>query len=254
MDRFASAGGVYFDKDMKPLIDSPAAIKALDNMKAAVKECSPPDVLNFGYDQLRDCEIKGQCFQVVQWTDVPKKGADPTQSSVVGKLGYGLLPGTRIGGKINTRSMMPVGRVLAVTKNSKNPEAAYWVAKYISDDVSHFNVSTPDDGLDPYRYSQLKPKYFTVFKSSADASSYLKTVRGVLEHGFPEIYIPGAAQYEDALDLAVNKVISGQESSAKALGDAAKAWNDITDKLDKQKQTDLWRKALKNYKALGLIK
>jgi multiple sugar transport system substrate-binding protein len=254
MDRFASAGGVYFDKDMKPLIDSPAAIKALDNMKAAVKECSPPDVLNFGYDQLRDCEIKGQCFQVVQWTDVPKKGADPAQSSVVGKLGYSLLPGTMINGKLNTRSMMPVGRVLAVTKNSKNPEAAYWVAKYISDDVSYFNVSTPDDGLDPYRYSQLKPKYFTVFKSTADASAYLKAVRGVLEHGFPEIYIPGAAQYEDALDLAVNKVISGQESSSKALSDAAKAWNDITDKLDKSKQTKLWQQALQNYKALGLIK
>jgi multiple sugar transport system substrate-binding protein len=254
MDRFASAGGVYFDKNMKPLIDSPAAIKALDNMKAAVKECSPPDVLNFGYDQLRDCEIKGQCFQVVQWTDVPKKGADPTQSAVVGKLGYGLLPGTMINGKLNTRSMMPVGRVLAVTKNSKNPEAAYWVAKYISDDVSYFNVSTPDDGLDIYRYSQLKPKYFTVFKSKSDASSYLHAVKGVLEHGFPEPNIPGAAQYEDALDLAVNKVISGQESSPQALGDAAKAWNDITDKLDRKKQTALWQQALKNYKALGLIK
>jgi ABC-type glycerol-3-phosphate transport system substrate-binding protein len=141
-----------------------------------------------------------------------------------------------------------------VTKNSKNPEAAYWVAKYISDDVSYFNVSTPADGLDPYRYSQLKPKYFKVFKSTADAKAYLAAVRGVLEHGFPEIYIPGAAQYEDALDLAVNKVISGQESAPKALADAANAWNDITDKLDRKHQTELWREALKNYKALGLIK
>jgi multiple sugar transport system substrate-binding protein len=254
MDRFASAGGVYFDRNMKPLIDSPAAIKALNNMRDAVKQCSPPDVLNFGYDQLRDCLIKSQCFQVVQWTDVPKKGADPTQSQVHGKLGYGLLPGTRVGGKIVSRSMMPVGRVLAVTKNSKNPEAAYWVAKYISDDVSYFNVSTPADGLDPYRYSQLKPKYFKVFRSTADASAYLAAVRGVLEHGFPEIYIPGAAQYEDALDLAVNKVISGQQSAPQALADAAKSWNDITDKLDKKHQTELWREALKNYKALGLIK
>jgi len=218
-----------------------------------VKTCSPPDVLNFGYDQLRDSLLKNQTLMVVQWSDVPKKGADPTQSQVSGKLGYGLLPGTMVNGKLVTRSMMPVGRVLAIPKNSKHADAAYFMAKYISDDVSRFNVSTPLDGLDPYRYSQLKPQYYKEFKP-ADAQSYLATVKGALEHGYPEIYIPGAAQYEDALDLAVNKAISGQEDPAKALHDAASAWNTITDKLDKKHQTELWRNALTQYKSLGLIK
>jgi multiple sugar transport system substrate-binding protein len=107
--------------------------------------------------------------------------------------------------------------------------------------------------LDPYRYSQLKPQYYKEFKA-ADAKTYLATVKAALEHGFPEIYIPGAAQYEDALDLAVNKAISGQEDPAKALQDAAKAWNDITDKLDRKHQTQLWRAALQQYKSIGLIK
>src|SRR6266498_3968369 len=212
VDRWASSGQVYFDRNMK-----------------------------------------NQTLMVVQWSDVPKKGADPTQSQVVGKLGYGLLPGTIVNGKLNTRSMMPVGRVLAIPKNSKHADAAYFMAKYISDDVSRFNVSTPLDGLDPYRYSQLKPKYYKEFKP-ADAKKYLATVKGALEHGFPEIYIPGAAQYEDALDLAVNKAISGQKNPAAALHDAAKAWNVITDKLDKKHQTALWRNALKQYKSIGLIK
>jgi len=79
-------------------------------------------------------------------------------------------------------------------------------------------------------------------------------LKGALEHVYPEIYIPGAAQYEDALDLAVNKAISGQEDPAKALHDAASAWNTITDKLDKKHQTELWRNALTQYKSLGLIK
>ena len=253
VDRWASSGQVYFDSNMKPQIDSPQAVKALENMVASVKTCSPPDVLNFGYDQLRDSLLKNQTFMVVQWSDVPKKGADPTQSQVVGKLGYSLLPGTIVGGKLVTRSMMPVGRVLAIPKKSKHADAAYFMAKYISDDVSRFNVSTPLDGLDPYRYSQLKPQYYKEFKP-ADAKTYLATVKAALEHGFPEIYIPGAAQYEDALDLAVNKAISGQEDPAKALQDAAKAWNDITDKLDRKHQTQLWRAALQQYKSIGLIK
>jgi multiple sugar transport system substrate-binding protein len=254
VDRWASAGGVYFDANMNPQIDSPAAVKALKNMVTAVKTCAPPDVLNHGYDQLRDALLKNQAFMVVQWTDVPKKGADPTQSDVVGKLGYALLPGTKTGGKIVTRSMMPVGRVLAVAKNSKNPEAAYWLAKYISDDTSKFNVSTPLTGLDPYRYSQLKPSYYKMFKNKTDAQSYLKTVEGALTVGFPEIYIPGAAQYEDALDLAVNKALSGQAQPEAALKDAAKAWDQITEKLDRKHQTELWRNALKTYRELGLVK
>jgi multiple sugar transport system substrate-binding protein len=149
--------------------------------------------------------------------------------------------------------MMPVGRVLAIPKTSKHADAAYFMARYISDTVSRFNVSTPLDGLDPYRYSQLKPQYYKEFTPS-DAKTYLATVRGALEHGFPEIYIPGAAQYEDALDLAVNKAISGQQDPAQALHDAAKAWNAITDKLDRNKQTQLWRNALKQYKSIGLVK
>jgi multiple sugar transport system substrate-binding protein len=253
MDRFAALGGVYFDKNMVPQINSPNAVKALTNMVTAVKTCSPPDVLNYGYDQLRDALIQGNTFMVVQWTDVPKKGADPTQSKVAGKLGYSTLPGYVVNGKLITRSMMPVGRVLAVTKNSKNPDAAYWVAKYLSDDKSLFAVSTPLDGLDPYRYSHLKPAAYKEF-THADAVRYLDTVKKVLTVGFPEIFIPGAAQYEDALGLAVSKAISGEADPKKALDEAAKAWNDITNRLDKGKQTKLWRAALKTYAELGLYK
>jgi multiple sugar transport system substrate-binding protein len=254
MDRFAALGGVYFDRDMKPLINSPAAVKALTNMRNAVKQCAPPDVLNYGYDQLRDGLIQGTVFMVVQWTDVPKKGADPTQSKVVGKLGYAALPGYRVGGKLITRAMMPVGRVLAVTKNSKNPEAAYWVAKFLADDRSLFHVSTPLDGLDPYRFSHLKPAAYDVFKSKADAAAYLQTVKKVLTVGFPEIFIPGAAQYVDALDLAVNKVLAGQAQPQAALDGAAEAWDKITDQLDRKRQTQLWRTALQTYRELGLVK
>lgn len=254
MNRFASAGGVYFDAQMKPQIDTPAAVRALENMKTAVKSCSPPDVLNYGYDQLRDLLINGDGFMVVQWTDVPKKGADPAQSKVVGKLGYSVLPGTRTGGRIVTRSMMPVGRVLAVTKNSKNKDAAAWVAKYLSYDKSLFDVSTALDGLDPYRTSHINPSAYKMFTSKSDAAAYLNTVGRVLKVGFPEIYIPGAAQYEDALDLAVNKVLAGQASPKDALAQAADQWNQITDRLDRKRQVKLWQSALETYAELGLYK
>ena len=57
---------------------------------------APPDVRAYGYDELRDAFLKGTVAMVVQWTDVPKKGADPNQSEIVGKIGVGRVPGWEI--------------------------------------------------------------------------------------------------------------------------------------------------------------
>ncbi|MEW5815578.1 MAG: extracellular solute-binding protein [Spirochaetota bacterium] len=254
VNRWAPYGEPYFDKDMKPQVNSPNAVKALQNMVDSLKN-APPDVLGYGYDELRDAFIKNTVAMVVQWTDVPKKGADPTQSEIAGKIGVGRVPGWEIGGKVVHRSMMPVGRVVAVAADSKNKDAAYWVAKHISYDRSLENVSTALTGLDPYRKIHFtNPQAYKMFGSTDEAQEYLKGVEAVMADGYPEIFIPGAAQYEDSLDLHVNKALAGQETPQQALSAVAKEWDEITDKLGRQKQIELWRKALEAYKTLGLTK
>jgi multiple sugar transport system substrate-binding protein len=216
---------------------------------------SPPDVLGYGYDELRDAFLKSTVAMVVQWTDVPKKGADPTQSEIAGKIGVGRVPGWEVGGEVVHRSMMPVGRVVAVAADSKNKEAAYWVAKHVSYDRSLEDVSTSLTGLDPYRTTHFSnPQAYTMFPSVDEAQAYLKGVEAAMADGYPEIFIPGAAQYEDSLDLHVNKALAGQETPQAALDAVAKEWDEITDKLGRDQQIELWRKALEAYKALGLIK
>jgi multiple sugar transport system substrate-binding protein len=72
--------------------------------------------------------------------------------------------------------------------------------------------------------------------------------------GYPEIFIPGSAQYAESLDLHVNKALAGQENPKQALDAVAKEWDATTEKLGRSKQIELWGKALQAYKALGLIK
>jgi multiple sugar transport system substrate-binding protein len=254
LNRWAPFGDPYFDKDMKPQINSANAVKALQNMLDSLKN-APPDVLGYGYDELRDAFIKSSVAMVVQWTDVPKKGDDPSQSAIAGKIGVGRVPGWPIGGKVVHRSMMPVGRVVAVAADCRNKEAAYWVAKHISYDRSLEDVSSPLTGLDPYRTTHFtNPQAYKMFPTEARAQDYLKGVEAAMADGYPEIFIPGAAQYEDSLDLHVNKVLAGQESPKQALDAVAKEWEAITDKLGRAKQIELWRKALQAYTSLGLIK
>ena len=71
--------------------------------------------------------------------------------------------------------------------------------------------------------------------------------------GFPEIFIPGSAAYTDALDLHVQKALTGEETPEDALAAAASEWDAITDKMGRENQVKLWKDALESYKALGLI-
>jgi multiple sugar transport system substrate-binding protein len=254
MNRFASMGGVYFDEDMTPQIDSPEAIESLELMKAAVDTCSPPDVLNIGYDELRDVFINGDAFMVVQWSDVPKKAGDPEESSIPGLAGYAMVPGTEMAdGTINHRSTMPVGRVFGIPSEAPNPEAAYWVAWYLTTQTSLFDVSTALTGLDPYRESHRDPSAYAMFDDEAEAEGYLDAVAAVLEVGFPEISIPGSAQYNEALDVAVTQALAGERPAADALSDAASEWERITESQGLDRQREFWSSARQTYQDLGLI-
>lgn len=254
VNRFASQGGVYFDEDMVPQIDTPEAVAALENMKEAVDTCAPPDVLNVGYDELRDLFINGDVFMVVQWSDVPKKAGDPDESAIPGLAGYGMVPGTRMDdGTVNHRSSMPVGRVFGIPTDAPNPEAAYWVAWFLTTQTSLFDVSTAMTGLDPYRESHRDPSAFTMFGSEEEANTYLDAVAAVLEVGFPDIAIPGSAQYNDALDLAVTRALAGEISAEDALAEAATEWQRITESQGLERQQELWRSSLETWERLGLI-
>jgi multiple sugar transport system substrate-binding protein len=254
VDRWAGNGQLYFDAAMKPMINSPEAVKALQNMVDSKKN-SPPDELGYGYDELKDALLKGNVAMVIQWTDVPKKGFDPAFSTVPGKIGQTRVPGVNVNGTVVHKGAMPVGRVLAVAAGSKNKEAAYWAIKHIAYDRSLEDVSTNLTGLDPNRTSHTQnPAAYSMFPTPKDAQEYLTGVGAALADGFPEPFIPGAAQYEDSLDLHVNKALAGEETPQVALDNAAKEWNAITDKLGRDKQLQFWTQALQGYKSVGMWK
>ncbi|MEX0601549.1 MAG: hypothetical protein WD205_12950, partial [Rhodothermales bacterium] len=144
-------------------------------------------------------------------------------------------------------------RVFGIPTDAPNPEAAYWVAWFLTTQTSLFDVSTSLTGLDPYRESHRDPSMYTMFGDEAEAESYLDAVAAVLEVGFPEISIPGSAQYNEALDVAVTQALAGESSPADALADAATEWERITESQGLERQRELWGSARETYRDLGLI-
>jgi multiple sugar transport system substrate-binding protein len=148
---------------------------------------------------------------------------------------------------------MPVGRVLAVPATSKNKEAAYWVAKYLSLDKSPITVAANWSGQDPYRVSHFTDPSHYKFSDEASRKDYLAATEANLKVGFPDLNIPGAAQYLDSLDLAVNKALSGEADPKAALDAAAEDWKGVTERLGADNQKKFWNEALASYRSAGLL-
>jgi hypothetical protein len=105
--RFFSYGGNYFDANMKPLINTTAGCVRstrwsrrcrTTRRRASVRVGEPKTML-----------VKGEVPLLYSWTSTGKRVAIPAESVIVGKAGFGLVPGADIDGKIINRPAITPG-------------------------------------------------------------------------------------------------------------------------------------------------
>lgn len=240
---FSAPNPQYFEPStMKPLINSPKAVAALDNMKELLKY-SPPGVLSWEWDELYNAAMKdGTVCMWIHWTD-EGRGFNtlaplPVENPPKPVLGIAGSPGVKVGGKLYKYTIVDSAWVASITKASKHPDAAYAVLKFMfapSERNLKF-IMNPDYGWDPSRYSQFNSKEWR--KDVPGIEAYLAKELEALKEGYPMLKIPGAFEYNDVLDLDVSKYLAGEFNSAQAaLDSVAKKWNALNKKfgVDKQK-------------------
>jgi len=241
LDRFVSYGAGFFDEDMNPTINTEAGVKALQNIIDSTK-FAPPGVLHYNYTEQKDVYLKGRVAMEIQWTDIGILAEDPEMSSIVGKTGYAIMPGVKEDNAIVHRSFLPGGRLMAIAQTCKNPEAAYRVLQYIcSPEVSlRSTLGIPEPtGCDPYRYSHFQsPKFRNLWPDAGDwADVILKT----LEHGVPELILPGAPEYYSTLTDHMQKAVLGEMSPQDALDTVASDWRKINKKYGLEEQKEIFQ-------------
>lgn len=264
LTRFGGAGGIYFDEDMNPQINTEAGRKALENWQETIKY-APDATSSYGYVELRDAFTKGNVAMVVQWTDVPKKAA--ASDITKGKWGGAPVPGFGDG---NAASAMPVSRVLGIPSYVSNEQkiAAYrFIQKLISSKYSNHYVSDPACGQDPFLSAHFDdPAMYTepnplrdgkeakevAFESMESAKQYTSAVQATLEQGYPEPYWPGAKQYINALDIQASKFVSGQVGIDEMLENVESEWNSIVKELGKDSQKKAYSNVVESWKSAGL--
>ena len=263
LNRFGGLGGVYFDEDMNPQINTEAGRRALESWQETI-EYSPDDTASYGYPELRDAFTNGNVAMVIQWTDVPKKAA--VSDATRGNWGGAPVPGWEDG---RAASAMPVGRVLGVPSgiSSEQKLAAYRFAQtFTLSEYSTHMVSDPGCGEDPFRTSQLSnPEAFTqenpyrdapeesvAFESMESAEQYTSAVQATLEQGYPVPYWPGSQDYIEALDIEMSRFVSGEVGVEEALENVESEWESIVEDLGREQQQEYYSNVIDAWQNAGI--
>jgi len=264
LTRFGGAGGIYFDEDMNPQIDTEAGRTALESWQETL-EYADPSSPSYGYAELRDAFLNERAAMVIQWTDVPKQAA--ATDAVADAWGGAPVPG--FAGQ-TAASSMPVGRVLAVSNyvSDERKLAAYRYAQtFASPKYSQQMVSDPNCGEDPFRNSQLEnpsafaepnqyrdgqPESSAAFSSSEKAAEYAEAVQSTLEQGYPVPYWPGAQAYIEPLDTNMSQFVAGDQGVDETLQSVEEEWNDIVDERGREQQREYYQNVIDAWRDAGI--
>jgi len=248
--RFFSYGGQYFDANMKPLINTPAALRALEEMVRTMPYY-PPGVLLFESEEPKTLLIKGEVPLLYSWTSTGKRVGNPKESLIIGKAGFGIVPGAEIDGKIVHRPAMTPGRAMAVSKYSKKKEVTMKVLEFISlPDQSLKIVMDPKTIMDPWRVSHFRAEKFR--KAFPGAGEYLDAIEKTFPHVVPDPVIPGADEYQRKLSFEITEALAKRKAPKEALDSAFAEWEKITERRGRDKQKAAWGEKMAEMKAIGI--
>jgi multiple sugar transport system substrate-binding protein len=248
--RFFSYGGQYFDATMKPLVNTAAGLRALEEMVRTMPYY-PPGVMLFESEEPKTLLIKGEVPMLFSWTSTGKRVGNPEESVIVGKAGFGIVPGADIDGKITHRPALTPGRGMAVSIYSQKKEATMKVLEFISHpDQSLKIVMDPKTIMDPWRISHFRSQTFR--KAFPGADEYLDAIEKTFPLCVPDPIIPGANEYQRKVAFEITEALAKRKSPKEALDTAAVEWDKITDRRGRDKQRALWGEKMGEMKQLGI--
>ncbi|HEX3811666.1 MAG TPA: extracellular solute-binding protein [Mycobacteriales bacterium] len=255
-------GALFFDPvNLKPLVANDGHVKGMQNYAEAVK-LGPPGMINFDSNEVRQRFAHGEAVLAIDWDDTPIIGELQSDSKVKGKIGSGLLPGSKkvydyrkedwvTLDNVNRPAWLGYGGwVGVIPKTSKRPDLAYKYLSFLAGpQFSLKMVTTADSGMNPFRLSQLSNKaaWRKVGYPQSDLDGYLEAMRrsDTDPHAVYDLRLPGAASFQDDTEVTAQEVVSGQKKAQDGLNDLAKKWDTLNQQKDKSKQLEQYRASLK---------
>jgi len=189
------------------VVNSPQAVASLEYYKSLM-QYSPPDTLNYFWDDVMALMQQARVFQLIMWNDATYAVSEDAEASkVAGKMGFGMVPQGE-GGKVGQVE----GWTYLIPASSKNQEAAFlfiqWMMELDQQLRQHLNggaSARPDVYADP----------------EVQKLAYTEASMRTNEVAIPKPTIPESPQITDILVRELSAHLAGGKSAKEALDTAA---------------------------------
>jgi multiple sugar transport system substrate-binding protein len=195
------------------VVNSPQAIAATEYYKSLMAY-SPPDTLNYFWDDVMALMQQERVYQMIMWNDATYAVAeDASQSKVAGRMGFDIVPQGE-GGKTGQVE----GWTYLIPAYAEDKEAAYlfiqWMMGYDQQLEQHMNggaTSRPDV------YANPDVQKISYSKASMDTNAV----------SIPKPTIPESPQITDLLVRELSNYLVGKTSAKEALDASALEMNKL---------------------------
>ncbi len=246
-------GDVYFDKEtMKPLINNPAGVKAMEDViRSSSATYSPAGVIGFGWDDMQQAWHQGKTAIQFTWPAMLNIARRPGAEipGGVASTGYSLIPGSTevydadkgewVDLDVPHRaSPLAHGWQFSIVETCAYQAAAFDLIRWMTtgDRLIHHTQKLYWE-YEPVKEWQIEdPAIKQQFK---DAPSYLESLKLNQQVGVPDLRIPGAVQMYDAIEIYKIKALEGKMSAQEAVDAIATDWS----KIVKQRGLERMKKA-----------
>lgn len=254
-------GSQFFDPDtMKAQVNNEGWRQAVQDYVDIFPFC-PKGSENYGILDTREAfAARGESAMTLDWGDTGTLSANPARSSVVGKVGYFVLPGADHVWNYKEKRWLKQDRphkvpflafggwVGGVPSNSRKKEAAWdFILWFGNPKNSLHDAINGDTGINPYRYSHFTniDAWTTTF-SRHSAAEYLDVIRISLEsrNVALDLRIPGFNDYTTSFEKQLYRALMGEIPVQKALDTVAAEWEAITDRLGRERQLAIYRSSM----------
>jgi multiple sugar transport system substrate-binding protein len=233
-------GGLWFDKDMNPRINTPEGIRAIKQFTSIV-QYMPPDIQGWGTPQIYPFFASGQAFSVMSFPSIVGYAESNPKSVVKGQLLSCIIPGFKRDGQLVRYSPQAAGTGYMVSRYSRHPELAYYFLQWLTGPTKGDEaIADPQGFWDPFRQSNLTNSAIL----EKFGRQFVETTMANTKYAVSLLMIPGNEEYFNVLDQHLALVMQGNLTAEEAAKRIAEGWNRITDDIGRQSQIAAWRKSV----------
>jgi multiple sugar transport system substrate-binding protein len=233
----AYLGGLLFDKNMNPTVNSPNGIRAIKEFSSLVKYM-PPDVQGWGTPQLYPHWGSGRAFSFMSFPSAMGYANRSPKSKISGHQLACPAPAVKgASGKMVRRAPQAAGTGYMVNSHSKHPELGYYFIQWFTGPTQgDIAIADPAGFWDPMRASNLTNKAVLAKHTEPFVKMTLKNAKNAISL----LMIEGNYEYFNVLDKNLAQVMQGNISAAQAAKNIEKGWNRITDDIGRKEQIAAW--------------